>query len=402
MKRKLLTLVALVAAATITLGAFYARKGDDAPTFATEAITRGDIVNVVSATGTLQAVTMVQVGSQVSGTVEALSADFNSMVREGQVLARLDQSNFASALEQARAALVNAEAEVERLRVGREAADSALARAQELTARQLLPAADLQTAETASRSAAAQVVGAQAKLVQARAAVDAANVNLAKTVIRSPIDGVVIARNVDVGQTVAASLSAPTLFVIAADLAEMQVNASIDESDLGQIRDDQAVTFRVDAYPTETFRGTVAQVRLNPTTANNVVTYAAIIDAPNPELKLKPGMTATVTIEVARRDDVLRVPTAALRFKPSADVLASQGVTAPPGKSPTVWVATKGQLAPAAVQVGATDVTYTEIVNPALAEGTQVVTRAAIAGSTTTPAAATNNPLMPSRPGPRR
>ena len=173
MKRKLFTLVALVAAATITLGAFYARKGDDAPTFATEAITRGDIVNVVSATGTLQAVTMVQVGSQVSGTVEALSADFNSMVREGQVLARLDQSNFASAVEQARASLVNAEAEVERLRVGREAADSALARAQELTARQLLPAADLQTAETASRSAAAQVVGAQAKLVQARAAVDA-------------------------------------------------------------------------------------------------------------------------------------------------------------------------------------------------------------------------------------
>ena len=398
MKRKLLTLVALVAAATITLGAFYARKGDDAPTFATEAITRGDIVNVVSATGTLQAVTMVQVGSQVSGTVEALSADFNSMVREGQVLARLDQSNFASALEQARAALVNAEAEVERLRVGREAADSALARAQELTARQLLPAADLQTAETASRSAAAQVAGAQAKLVQARAAVDAANVNLAKTVIRSPIDGVVIARNVDVGQTVAASLSAPTLFVIAADLAEMQVNASIDESDLGQIRDDQAVTFRVDAYPTETFRGTVAQVRLNPTTANNVVTYAAIIDAPNPELKLKPGMTATVTIEVARRDDVLRVPTAALRFKPSADVLASQGVTAPPGKSPTVWVATKGQLAPAAVQVGATDATYTEIVSPGLAEGTPVVTRAATAASTATPAAATNNPLMPSRP----
>ena len=403
MKRKLFTLAALVAAATITLGAFYARHGEDAPTFTTEAISRGDIVNVVSATGTLQAVTMVQVGSQVSGTIEALQADFNSMVRQGQVLARLDESNFASAVEQAKASLVNAEAELERLRVARDAADSALARANELTARQLLPAADLQTAESASRSAAAQVVGAQARLVQARAAVDAANVNLAKTVIRSPIDGVVIARNVDVGQTVAASLSAPTLFVIAADLTKMQVNASIDESDLGQVGDDQQVTFRVDAYPSETFSGTVAQVRLNPTTANNVVTYAAIIDAPNPELKLKPGMTATVTIEVARREGVLRVPNAALRFKPAADVLASQGVSAPAGKSPTVWVSTRGQLSPAAVRVGATDATYSEIVSPALAEGTQVVTRAVTAGSSTTrPAAAANNPLMPSRPTPRR
>ena len=403
MKRKVLTLAAVVAAATITLTALYARQGDAAPTFTTEAVSRGDIVNVVSSSGTLQAVTMVQVGSQVSGTVEALAADFNSMVRQGQVLARLDQSNFASAVEQARASLVNAEAEVERLQVTREAADSALDRAKELTARQLLPAADLQTADSASRSAAAQVVGAQARLVQARAAVEAANVNLAKTVIRSPIDGVVIARNVDVGQTVAASLSAPTLFVIAADLSKMQVNASIDESDLGQVEADQTVTFRVDAYPSETFRGRVAQVRLNPTTANNVVTYAAIIDAPNPELKLKPGMTATVTIEVARREDVLRVPAAALRFKPAADVLTSQGLKAPAGKSPTLWVSTNGQLSATTVQVGATDATYTEILSPALPEGTQVVTRAVTAASTTSAApAATNNPLMPSRPTPRR
>ena len=205
------------------------------------------------------------------------------------------------------------------------AAEMALTRARELSAKQLLPAADLQTAETASRSAAAQVVGADAKTQQARSAVQTAQVNLAKTVIESPIDGVVIARNVDVGQTVAASLSAPTLFVIAADLSKMQVNANIDESDLGNVAPDQAVTFRVDAYPSETFRGTVSQVRLNPTTVQNVVTYAAIIDAPNPELKLKPGMTANVTIEVARRDDVLRVPAAALRFKPDADVLARFG-----------------------------------------------------------------------------
>ena len=399
MKRKAFTLTALVAAATITLGAFYSRQGGDAPVLTTDAITRGDIVNVVSATGAVQAVTMVQVGSQVSGTIESLTADFNSIVTKGQVLAKLDQSTYASTVEQAQAALVNAEAEVERLRVTRVAADNALDRAKELSTRQLIPAADLQTAESESRSAAAMLAGSQAKVVQARSAVDAARVNLSKTVIRSPIDGVVIARNVDVGQTVAASLSAPTLFVIAADLSEMQVNASVDESDLGQIRAGQSVTFRVDAYPSSTFDGRVSQVRLNPTTVNNVVTYAAIIDAPNRDLKLKPGMTATVTIEVARRDGVLRVPSAALRFKPSGDLLQTLGVTAPAGKSPAVWVSANGQLTSAAVQAGATDGTYTELVNSSLAEGTLVVTRASTPGaSAAKPAAANGNPLMPSRP----
>jgi HlyD family secretion protein len=403
MKRKAFTLTALVAAATITLGAFYSRQGDEAPALTTDAITRGDIVNVVSATGALQAVTMVQVGSQVSGTIESLMADFNSIVTKGQVLAKLDQSTYLSGVEQVQAALVNAEAEVERLQVARVAADNALERARELSTRQLLPAADLQAAETASRSAAAQVVGARAKVVQARSAVDAANVNLGKTVIRSPIDGVVIARNVDVGQTVAASLSAPTIFVIAADLSDMQVNASVDESDVGQIRAGQPVTFRVDAYPSATFDGTVSQVRLDPTTANNVVTYAAIIDAPNPELKLKPGMTATVTIEVARREGVLRAPAAALRFKPSGDLLQKLVVAAPAGKSPVVWVSANGQLTPAAVQAGASDGAFTELVNSSLAEGTLVVTRAAsTTASSAAPAAATNgNPLMPSR-SPRR
>ena len=401
MRRKILSLTAVIAAATITLGAFYARQGDEAPALVTDAISRGDIVNVVSATGTLQPVTTVQVGSQVSGTIEALYADFNTIVRKGQVLAKLDQSTYTSAVEQAQASLANAEAEVERLRVARTAADAAFGRARELTARQLLPAADLQTAETESRTAAAQVVGAEAKVVQARSAVQAAQVNLAKTVIRSPIDGVVIARNVDVGQTVAASLSAPTLYLIAADLADMQVNASIDESDLGQIHAKQPVTFRVDAYPSETFEGTLSQVRLNPTTANNVVTYDAIIDAPNSALKLKPGMTATVTIEVARREDVLRVPTAALRFKPSTDLLASLGATAPAGKSPTVWISNAGKLTATPVQVGASDATFTELLSPSLVEGAQVVTRAnspASSATTTRQAVPTGNPLMPSRP----
>jgi HlyD family secretion protein len=401
MKRKTLALLAIVVAATISVGAFYTRHGDEAPAFTTEAVSRGDIVNVVSSTGTLQAVTTVEVGSQVSGTIESLSADFNSMVKKGQLLAKLDQSTFISAVDQAKAALVNAEAEVERLRVAQSAAESALSRARDLASRQLIPAADLQDAETTAALAKAQVVGADARVVQARSSVKSAQVNLEKTVIRSPIDGVVIARNVDVGQTVAASLSAPTLFLIAADLSDMQVNASIDESDVGQVLDGQAVTFRVDAYPNDTFRGTVSQIRLNPTTANNVVTYAAIINARNDELKLKPGMTANVTIEVARRDDVLRVPNAALRFKPDAKTLASAGGTAPASssKSPMVWVTENGRLSASPVRTGAADATHTEVVDPSFGEGAIVVTRMASTAAAPSPASSSNgNPLMPSRP----
>lgn len=410
MKRTSLALITLIVAATISMGAYYSRRADTTPTLTTEAATRGNIVSIISGTGTLQAVTTVQVGSQVSGSVQSLRADFNQLVRKGEILATLDQSLYASAVEQARAALVSAEAEAERLRVADSAARLALTRARELSAKQLLPAADLQSAETARQSAAAQVVGADARTQQARSAVKTAQVNLAKTVIESPIDGVVIARNVDVGQTVAASLSAPTLFIIAADLAKMQVNANIDESDLGSVAADQAVTFRVDAYPSETFLGTVSQVRLNPTTVQNVVTYAAIIDAPNPGLKLKPGMTATVTIEVARRDDVLRIPSSGLRFKPDADVLARLGIqgakSAPTsrGTSATVWVSDGTTISPVAVTIGASDSTQTEIVKAPFSEGALIVTRAtssASSAATTTKAApATGNPLMPATRGP--
>ena len=408
MKRNTIASAALIAAATIGAGTYYSTRAEPAPALTTAAVTRGDIVNVVSATGTLQAVTTVQVGSPISGAVESLHADFNSMVRNGQLLAKLDASTHASAVEQAQAALVSADAEVERLRVAMVAADAALARARELTARQLLPAAELQNADTASRTAAAQVVGAEARVVQARSGVRTAQVNLAKTVISSPIDGVVIARNVDVGQTVAASLSAPTLFVIAADLAQMQLNASIDESDLGQIAAGQDVAFTVDAYPSETFRGTVSQVRLNPTTVSNVVTYAAIIDAPNAALKLKPGMTATATIEIARREGVLRVPSAALRFKPSAEILARLGAAAPApaARTPTVWVSDGAGLRPVAVGIGAADATYTEVLTGGLVEGALLVTRATTSASapaspSRTPAAGSGNPLLPTAPGRR-
>jgi HlyD family secretion protein len=402
MTRKGFALVSLVLGAGITAGAFYAHSGDAAPQLATAAVTRGPIVSVVQATGTLQPVTNVEVGAQVTGIVEALYADFNSVVHKGQLLAKLDPSTFETTLEQARGTLAGAEADAVRVRVAKEASDIALQRAQELSAKELLPAQDLQSAETDARTAATDVASADAKVAQAKAAVSMAEVNLAKTIITSPIDGVATARSVDVGQTVSASFSAPTLYVIAADLTHMQLNASIDESDLGQIKAGQPVTFHVDAYPDRTFRGTLQQVRLDAATVSNVVTYSAIIDAPNPTLELKPGMTATLAVEIARRDNVLRVPVAALRFKPDTEVMAHYvGPQAPvaPAAGKGVWVMNGATIAPVAVTTGISDGTQTEITGTSVAEGALVVTRSAAAGSgTPTASGGANNPLLPARP----
>ena len=395
MKRKLTLLTGLVGVATITLSAFYGRTGDAAPEVASDVVSRGAIVRTVSATGTLEAVTTVQVGSQVSGAVEALFADFNSLVKKGQVLARLDQSLYRSAIEQAQANLVRAEADLERSRVTLDDAESKLARARELTDRQLIPANELEAAAVTAAMAATQVRSAQAGVTQARASLQQAQLNLSKTVISSPIDGVVISRNVDVGQTVAASLSAPTIFLIAADLTEMQLNASIDESDLGVIAQGQPVTFEVDAHPGESFAGIVKQLRLSPIVISNVVTYAAIITAPNPELKLLPGMTASLTVETARRDDVLRMPAAALRLRPTPEQLEALNASADDTVKglARVWVLGEDGIRGVNVQGGLTDGAWTEIVDPPFAEGTRLVTRIA-ATTAAAPGGATSNPLM--------
>jgi HlyD family secretion protein len=311
-------------------GAYYIRRGRPEVQVNTSPITRGDIVDSVGATGTLQAVTTVQVGSQVSGNIQWLGADFNSIVRKGQQIARLDPSLFQTQVEQARANLTRAKADVERNRVGVDDAQTKFKRATELGARSLLPQSELDAARTALDAARAQLQSAEAQVVQAQAAVNQADVNLEHTVITAPIDGIVTSRSVDVGQTVAASLQSPTLFIIAADLTKMQVNANIDEADVGRIRPAQHVTFRVDAYPTEEFSGTVAQIRLQPTVVQNVTTYGTVIDVPNEQLKLKPGMTANVKIEIARRSDVLRVPNAAIRFRPTPEVFAALNQPVPP------------------------------------------------------------------------
>jgi HlyD family secretion protein len=257
-------------------------------------------------------------------------ADFNSIVRKGQVIARLDPSLIETRLEQQRASVVRSEADLERLRVNLQDAQQKLERARAMWDKALIPRTELETAEVNVKSAEAQIKSSEAALVQARANLRSEDVNLKHTVITSPIDGIVISRNVDPGQTVASSMNAPTLYVIAADLTKMQVVANIDEADVGRMRPNQSVRFRVDAYPNEEFTGTVEQVRLQPTVVQNVVVYSTVIAVPNPQLKLKPGMTANVSIEIARRSNVLRVPNAALRFRPTEEMFTVLNQPMPP------------------------------------------------------------------------
>src|SRR3954463_14958394 len=343
MKRALIGLL-IVAAIGAGAGAYYIKRGGPEVQVVTSPVTRGDVIDTVGATGTLQAVTTVQVGSQVSGNIAWLGADFNSIVKKGQVIAKLDPSLFQAQLEQSkanvaqsRANLAKAQSDLERTKVQLTDAQQKFTRAKELAARSLLPQSELDAAKIAVDSAQASLAAQQATVSQATASVAQSQaslnqnqVNLDHTTIEAPIDGIVTQRSVDVGQTVAASMQAPTLFIIAADLTKMQVNANIDEADVGRIRPGQHVTFRVDAYPTETFEGTVSQIRLQPVVVQNVTTYGTVIDVPNAQLKLKPGMTANVKVEIAKRADVLRVPNASLRFRPSTDVFAALNQPVPP------------------------------------------------------------------------
>jgi len=330
MKKLIITLIVLGVVAG-SVGAYYKyRTPAEGVKISKLAVARGDVIESVGATGTLQAVKTVQVGSQVSGNIKALYADFNTIVKKGQIVAELDPSLIQTQIEQARANVIRSQADLDRLKVSLEDARIKLKRTESLAARKLVAPQELETAQVAVRSAEAQIKSSEASLTQSRASLNQSEVNLQHTVIEAPIDGIVISRNVDVGQTVAASMNAPTLFIIAEDLTKMQVNANVDESDVGRIRAGQVVKFRVDAYPLEEFTGSVAQVRLQPIVTQNVVTYATVIDVPNPQLKLKPGMTATVTIEIARRNDVIRVPNAALRFRPNADTFAALNQPVPP------------------------------------------------------------------------
>lgn len=359
-----LTALLLLGAGT---GVFFYRRAHRPPAvrFETVQAARGRIVARVTASGTLSALVTVQVGSQVSGRVQELLADFNSPVKKGQVIARIDPKLFMSALEQARANHYAArgnlgKAEAQALDLKRQ-----YQRSKTLAEQKLIAQADFETAEASYRAAQAQVVSCQGALKQASAAEHQAMLNLDYTTIVSPTDGVVISRNVDVGQTVAAALQAPTLFVIAEDLRKMQVDTNVAESDVGKLREGMAASFTVDAYGSEIFRGMVRQVRNAPQTLQNVVTYDAVIDVGNPELRLRPGMTANVTFIYAEKADVLRIPNSALRFRAPDDWLASAHLTrrVEAADRRTVWTL-RGQAqqpTPISIRTGISDGTFTEL-----------------------------------------
>ncbi len=338
-------------------------KGD-APSYRTEPVSRGDIQQAVTASGTVNAVTTVLVGTQVSGTIKSLYADFNSRVTKGELIALIDPEMFEAQAAQARANVEKADATFRD-------ADRTLKRNRELFARNLVPRSDLDTAET-------NFDGAKAQVEQARAALKVADTNLRYTRILSPVDGVVISRNVDIGQTVAASFQTPTLFTIAQDLTKMQIDTNIAESDIGVVKGGQTVEFTVDAYPDVTFKGKVWQKRQAPISVQNVVTYDVVIQVDNRDLKLMPGMTANVSIIITTVRDALRITNAAMRFRFSerpagAGAGAKAGAGAPEKKGPSVWVLEDGKPKRLNITPGISDGNYTEIVSGELKEGQAVI-----------------------------
>jgi len=334
--------------------------------YQTAAIDRGTISARVTANGTVSALVTVSVGSQVSGRIATLGADFGSTVKRGQIVATIEPWLFRATVNQARANLSSARANLEKAQAERVNADAQMRRAKALFEQSVGTRAEYETAVANAGVSQAQVRAARATIEQAQAALSQAELNLRYTTIVSPIDGVVISRNVDIGQTVAATLQAPTLFVIAQDLTRMQVDTSVAEADVGKIQPGMRVTFTVDAEPDRTFQGKVRQVRDNAQTLQNVVTYDAVIDVDNGERLLKPGMTASVTFVYAERSDVTRVPAAALRFRPDPETSAAMSTVAPPVPSRpdqrTLWLLRAGHARAVLVRVGISDGTMTEVV----------------------------------------
>jgi len=330
MKKALLGLVIVAVAGGSAYAYYNYRKGGAKPTVSTAPVSRGDIVDTVAATGTLQAVISVSVGSQVSGNIVWLGADFNSIVHKDQVIAKIDPTLFQGQVAQNTATLANAQAQLGKDQVNLQYQQLTYKRNLDLRQKGIISQDALDASKTAADQAVAQVELDKAQIQQAEAALKQSQTNLEHTIIESPIDGIVTQRTVDVGQTVQASMTAPQLFVIAEDLTKMQVRANLDESDVGRVRPGQDVLFRVDAYPGEEFHGTVAQIRLNPIIVNNVTTYATMINVPNNDYRLKPGMTANLKVQVAQKAGVLRVQNTALRFRPNLDVFAALSQPVPP------------------------------------------------------------------------
>jgi len=367
--------IASVIIIVIAVGIFMiVRKNDDGTQYTTQKVTRGNIQATVTATGTLNAVTTVLVGTQVSGTIKNLYADYNSYVKKGQLLAQIDPANFEAQVQQAKANLAVAAANVEKAKAAVLDTSRALARNKLLAGRNLIAISDLDTAETNELAAVAQQKAAEAQVEQAQAALKIAMTNLQYTRIVSPVDGMVISRNVDVGQTVAASFQTPTLFNIAQDLAKMQIDVSVDEADIGRIKGGESVEFRVDAYPDKTLKGRVAAIRNAPITVQNVVTYDVVVLVQNQEKILKPGMTANVSIITSVHENVLQVPNSAFRFRPGIKYPAR--AEAPERKGPVIWVLDNGKPHKIVVGTGISDGDNTEVISPALKEEDDVIVAA--------------------------
>ncbi|HSL80686.1 MAG TPA: efflux RND transporter periplasmic adaptor subunit [Pseudolabrys sp.] len=421
-KRVFLLLIALLLVAGTGYGFWRWGNGRKEVPYVTVPVQRGNITQVVSSTGTLQAVVTVLVGSQVSGTIDKLFADFNTKVKAGQIVAQLNQDKFKAAVDQARANVLAAESNLAKAKVSVVDAQRTLERNRELRKRDLMAQSELDAAQTAYDAALAQLEVNKAQTAQAQAALNQSMVDLNNTVIRSPVDGMVISRTVDVGQTVAASLQAPTLFTIAHDLSKMEVHTNVDEADVGNVVEKQEVTFTVDAFPTRRFRGRVHQVRNAPIAVQNVVTYDAVVRIDNKELLLKPGMTANVQFLVSRQEDVLSIPNMALRFKPpeykdeAQELLRQEQSRAAPrvgarrtsrsggagggGRSERrvrIYVLRGAKAHPVEVQLGITDGSKTEVRDGELKENDAVIIGMA-SGASSQAQTGVANPFQPSRP----
>ena len=353
---KKLVLGALVLVAAVLLAGLLVPRRQKPPRFRTEKVLRGELVSTVSATGTLAAVVTVQVGTQVSGTIKELLVDFNSTVKAGQVIARIDPALFNAKVKETLGNYQSALANRDKAAADLADARKNLERSRQLFDEGIISRADLDTAETRFQVATAALAAAESAVTQNLGQHEQAQTNLQYATITSPSNGIVISRNVDVGQTVAASFMTPTLFTIAQDLTKMEIQTSVDEADISKVRVGQPVTFTVDAYSTQTFGGTVAQIRKAPILTQNVVTYVVIVSVENKDLKLMPGMTADVTIEAVRLRDVLKVPSASLRFKPETEGAGARSAE-------KVYALRAGAPVPIPVKTGITGDGYVEVVS---------------------------------------
>ena len=415
MKKYLIISAVLLLLGCITGYVYFMRAPE--VSYKTARIERGTIVSTVAATGNLSAVITVSVGTQVSGTIQKLYVDYNSRVKKGQAIAEIDPSLFTASVEQSQGNYLTAEANLQKARVTLVDAERTFVRNKKLLSDGIISQGDFDVAETALQSAKASIKAAEGSVAQTKGALLQAKTNLRYSTIRSPVDGVVISRAIDVGQTVAASFQTPTLFTIAQDLTKMQIEVSVDEADISRIQLDQKATFTVDSYPEMTFRGKVVQIRSAPIITQNVVTYVVVVNVDNSDMKLKPGMTANVSVVVAQKDDVLKLPPAALRFKPKSkgdDAKAkpagatpqraagggpnsgSKGGGGAKGKdrSLQVYLLKEGKPVSATVKTGIANNSSIELVESTLKEGDEVVVEQ-IGGDVKKKAGASGSPMGP-------